>query len=232
MLRGPGATVRVGRAPENDIQVISPYISRRHAELKLTEAGVKFRDLRSTSGSYLDGRRITDVLLFPGMSVRLGSPDGIRLNIQAPTGAGIWPAPQPSSGAHPAVDLVDVPEPSPNDSGPMTEVLRAARSEEEVAEMLGAEEARGLAGAALDAEIERTLGRVDPLRLAPYLDPARTLMVQARFDRVVPYRLGTKVWQAAGRPERVSLLTGHYSAAVMLPYLQQLTKAHFLRQLR
>lgn len=125
LLRGPGSTVRIGRAPENDIQVISPYISRRHAELKLTEAGIKFRDLRSTSGSYLEGRRITDVLLFPGMSVRLGSPDGIRLNLQTPSGAGVWPPPQPSSGAFPAVDLLEERE-ERSASGSMTEVIQVA----------------------------------------------------------------------------------------------------------
>jgi len=98
LLRGPTAVVRVGRAPENEVQVISPYISRRHAELTLQDDGILFRDLRSTSGSYLEGRRITEVLLQPGQAVRLGSPDGIRLNLQEPAGSGVWPPPANTTG--------------------------------------------------------------------------------------------------------------------------------------
>ena len=92
--------VRVGRGPENDIQIISPYISRNHAELSLQHEGILFRDLRSTSGSYQEGRRISEALLSPGMSVRLGSPDGIRLQIQQSLHSGAWPStaePEPDS---------------------------------------------------------------------------------------------------------------------------------------
>ena len=75
--------VRVGRAPENDIQLISPYISRRHAELRFHEGGVVFADLASTSGSYVDGTRVDMTILKVGESAFLGSPDGLRLTIHS-----------------------------------------------------------------------------------------------------------------------------------------------------
>jgi HD-GYP domain-containing protein (c-di-GMP phosphodiesterase class II) len=126
LITGPSGLVRVGRAPENEIQVISPYISRRHAELSLTDSGVLFRDLRSTSGSYVDGHRVTQIVLQPGQAVRLGSPDGIRLQIQEPS-AGVWPPPARTSD-----DLRAVPraltEPVDDEpaTGPQTEIVQIA----------------------------------------------------------------------------------------------------------
>jgi len=83
-LEWPDGVISIGRAPENDIQVVSPYISRRHAEVRRHPEGAQFRDLRSTSGSYIAGRRISEAVLRPGDAVRLGSPDGIRLVVQEP----------------------------------------------------------------------------------------------------------------------------------------------------
>ena len=118
LLQGARAYVRVGRAPENDIQVISPYISRRHAELTLREGKVLFRDLRSTSGSYMEGRRVDEVLLAAGDAVRLGAPDGIRLSIQRQE-QGTWPTPQLQTNELTAVERPD--------SGPHnTEVVQIA----------------------------------------------------------------------------------------------------------
>ena len=108
----------IGRAPENHIQVVSPYISRRHAEVRAHPEGALFRDLRSTSGSYIAGRRITEALLRPGDAVRLGSPDGIRLVVQEP-GA---PSPLPRPRTQPEEEEE---EPEPR-STTRTEVLQVA----------------------------------------------------------------------------------------------------------
>jgi len=75
--------VRVGRAPENDIQLISPYISRRHAEIWPDPQGVVFVDLSSTSGSYVDGSRVDKTILRIGESTHLGSPDGLKLSVRS-----------------------------------------------------------------------------------------------------------------------------------------------------
>lgn len=51
----------VGRHPDNDLSVDNPTVSRRHAELVLTEAGLSVRDLGSTNGTFVNGRRVRDV---------------------------------------------------------------------------------------------------------------------------------------------------------------------------
>lgn len=78
---GDVGPIRVGRAPENDIQLISPYISRRHAEIWPHEKGVVFVDLSSTSGSYVEGSRVDKTILELGEHSFLGSPDGLRLSV-------------------------------------------------------------------------------------------------------------------------------------------------------
>lgn len=78
---GDAGPVTVGRAPENNLQIISPYISRRHAQIFPHPEGAMFEDLSSTSGSYRHGVRVDKVVLRVGESVHLGSPDGIRLAV-------------------------------------------------------------------------------------------------------------------------------------------------------
>ncbi|MCP4870418.1 MAG: HD domain-containing protein [Proteobacteria bacterium] len=80
---GDTGPLLLGRAPENDLQVVSPYISRRHAEIWPHESGILFEDLSSTSGSYVDGARVDKSLVRVGDSLRLGSPDGLRLSVYA-----------------------------------------------------------------------------------------------------------------------------------------------------
>jgi len=50
----------IGRHPENELCVDNPTVSRRHAELVLAEAGLFVRDLESTNGTFLNGRRVRD----------------------------------------------------------------------------------------------------------------------------------------------------------------------------
>jgi 2,6-dihydroxypseudooxynicotine hydrolase len=60
----------------------------------------------------------------------------------------------------------------------------------------------------------------DPLAYAPYADPARLLMVIARFDRAVPAEAGWRLRAALGDPETLLLPTGHYTAALTIPWLK------------
>lgn len=48
-------------------------VSRRHAALELTEAGLRFTDLGSTNGSFLGATRVVEVLLTGGETLRLGN---------------------------------------------------------------------------------------------------------------------------------------------------------------
>jgi len=58
----PGRTLVVGRAVTSDVPIYDPTISRRHAEVSLTEGGVKVKDVGSSNGTFLNGARITEAI--------------------------------------------------------------------------------------------------------------------------------------------------------------------------
>jgi phage tail-like protein len=67
--------LRVGRAPDNDLSLQHPAVSRVHVELSLTPAGVVVTDLQSSNGTYIDGVRILPqqpTLLEPGQLLQIG----------------------------------------------------------------------------------------------------------------------------------------------------------------
>lgn len=55
-----GKTLVVGRAVTSDVPIYDPTISRRHAEITLTDAGVRIKDLGSSNGTFLNGAKVTD----------------------------------------------------------------------------------------------------------------------------------------------------------------------------
>jgi adenylate cyclase len=70
-----GSTLVVGRAPTSDIAIFDPTISRRHAELHVSETGVHVRDLSSSNGTFLNGERLEDgeaVAITPNDTVTFG----------------------------------------------------------------------------------------------------------------------------------------------------------------
>ncbi|MEW5865413.1 MAG: FHA domain-containing protein [Bacillota bacterium] len=68
-----GVRTVLGRAAESDVVIDDPYVSARHAEVTRTGAGYKLRDLGSTNGTYVNGRRVLgERVLRPGDRVRLG----------------------------------------------------------------------------------------------------------------------------------------------------------------
>ncbi len=64
--------VMIGRGSENDIAIECGSISVRHAEMLRIEGGYELRDLGSTNGIKLDGRRSDTIALRHGATVRLG----------------------------------------------------------------------------------------------------------------------------------------------------------------
>lgn len=79
----------------------------------------------------------------------------------------------------------------------------------------------------LHREAAIVLRDVDPLTYAPRLNPSRILTIQPRFDHVVPFELAQRWYEAAGRPHRVILPTGHYSAILAIGYAERVSIAHF-----
>src|SRR5436305_4037162 len=58
----PGRNVVVGRAVTSDVPIYDPTISRRHAEVALTDGGVKVKDAGASNGTFLNGARITEAI--------------------------------------------------------------------------------------------------------------------------------------------------------------------------
>lgn len=65
------STLVLGRAPECDIVMNSPEISRRHAQVRPTPEGVMVEDLGSGNGVWINDKRVAQGLLRPGDELRL-----------------------------------------------------------------------------------------------------------------------------------------------------------------
>ncbi len=67
---------RIGRAPDNDVVVRgsdAPTVSLYHAEIRIDGQSYRVRDLESTNGTWLNGKRITEAELTPGAVIQLGT---------------------------------------------------------------------------------------------------------------------------------------------------------------
>ncbi len=62
----------LGRDPECDLYFTDQRLSRKHARIVATPDGVRFEDLRSRNGSFLDSKRVEVVNLKPQETVRMG----------------------------------------------------------------------------------------------------------------------------------------------------------------
>lgn len=62
----------IGRGPGNDLVLASLAVSRRHAELLRTPAGLVLRDLGGRNGLVVEGQRFEEVALEPDILVLLG----------------------------------------------------------------------------------------------------------------------------------------------------------------
>jgi adenylate cyclase len=68
----PGPPLVVGRAPNSDIPIFDPTISRRHAEVECGNGHFAIRDLGSSNGTYVNGERVTDRAFAPGDVLTFG----------------------------------------------------------------------------------------------------------------------------------------------------------------
>ncbi len=90
-LKGPSGKVQeqaigldsilVGTSPDCDLVADDPSVSRTHCQLVPTETGVIVRDMRSKNGTLLNGVRILEAMLVPGVVLKLGSSE-LTLSVQ------------------------------------------------------------------------------------------------------------------------------------------------------
>ena len=67
-----GEPVTVGRAQAADLIVTDRWVSRRHCQLYQSDGEIVVRDLESTHGTFLNGKRVTEAVLRPGDEIRIG----------------------------------------------------------------------------------------------------------------------------------------------------------------
>ncbi len=67
-----GKTGVVGRAHDCDFPILDPSISRRHAEVSFTDGTLRIKDLGSSNGTYVNGKRKSDVAVKPGDVITFG----------------------------------------------------------------------------------------------------------------------------------------------------------------
>jgi len=64
--------VTIGRAYGNTFQIVEPSVSGRHCEVRLQGDELVVRDLQSTNGTFVAGKKISEGVLKLGQTLRLG----------------------------------------------------------------------------------------------------------------------------------------------------------------
>jgi pSer/pThr/pTyr-binding forkhead associated (FHA) protein len=90
----------VGRVEDNAFQIAEPSVSSHHCEVLLRGNEVVVKDLNSTNGTFINDEKITESVLKPGNTLRLGHIE-LRLEDGA-NAAPVAPASAPASAPAPA----------------------------------------------------------------------------------------------------------------------------------
>jgi pSer/pThr/pTyr-binding forkhead associated (FHA) protein len=77
----PGESLSIGRQADNDVVLDLPRVSRRHARIERRGDAFILRDLGSTNGTFVAGRRVEEQRLRPGETIRIG---GAQLVLKLP----------------------------------------------------------------------------------------------------------------------------------------------------
>jgi pSer/pThr/pTyr-binding forkhead associated (FHA) protein len=87
----------IGRVEDNTFQIAEPSVSSHHCEVLLRGNEVVIKDLNSTNGTFINEEKVTESVLKPGQTLRLGQIE-LRLENGAPAAAAApAPAKKPES---------------------------------------------------------------------------------------------------------------------------------------
>lgn len=100
----------IGRATSNTFQISESSVSGRHCEVQLRGADLVVRDLNSTNGSFVGREKITEAVLEPGATLRLGNVE-LRFEASAPASVPVLPGITLAPAATPAAFLPPMPAP-------------------------------------------------------------------------------------------------------------------------
>ena len=98
----------IGRVDDNTFQIAEPSVSSHHCEVLLRGTEVIIKDLNSTNGTFINNEKISESVLKPGQTLRLGQ---IELQIETGDAPSTYapapaapPAPAPTPGAKRQLD--------------------------------------------------------------------------------------------------------------------------------
>jgi pSer/pThr/pTyr-binding forkhead associated (FHA) protein len=86
----------IGRVEDNTFQIAESSVSSHHCEVLLRGTDVVIKDLNSTNGSFINGEKISESVLKPGQTLRLG-----QIELRLETGDSTTSPPAPSAPAAP-----------------------------------------------------------------------------------------------------------------------------------
>lgn len=119
-----GGVVIVGRAVTSDLPIYDPTVSRHHAELSLTEAGVDVKDLGSSNGTFVNGTPIDQAQAVNGDVVTFGR---VAFRVVEVTPAAQQPMPDMPAFTAPPPEATIVRQVAVPDTGDMIEDKVVAR---------------------------------------------------------------------------------------------------------
>src|SRR5215469_8020576 len=105
-----GERTTIGRVEDNAFQIAEPSVSSRHCEILLRGSEVVVKDLNSTNGTFINGEKITEGVLKPGQTLRLGN---VELKLDAPGAPGAPSAPSAPASTTPGTAPAPAAPPPP-----------------------------------------------------------------------------------------------------------------------
>jgi anaerobic nitric oxide reductase transcription regulator len=179
----PAGLSSIGRLPGNNVVLDEYGVSGRHAEVEVSGPEVLIRDLSSTNGLFVNGRRVESARLQPGDRVLLGSVVAVlqeavsdRIRIQSDGSAPAWDQAGETDGAdlHPSVlERVYVPTASAPSDPVESEPPPSTHDPEQILRLLQEILADGASGTS--EGLSRALGAV-----VRYLHASEGYLVGAR----------------------------------------------------
>jgi pSer/pThr/pTyr-binding forkhead associated (FHA) protein len=71
----PGSVKTIGRSTGAEFMLDAPLVSRLHCQLSATNEAIQVKDLDSTNGTFVNGKRITSATLRAGDVLKVGRVD-------------------------------------------------------------------------------------------------------------------------------------------------------------
>lgn len=88
----------IGRVEDNTFHIADGSVSSHHCEVHLRGTEILIRDLNSTNGTFINNEKISEAVLKPGQTLRLGQ---VELKLDTGAGVDVPPAAMPGGPATP-----------------------------------------------------------------------------------------------------------------------------------